>query len=154
MIKYVQYFYQAGIERAYARVDREFLSLLEDLASDPKRPFYREGRPVDDMHKRLVESIPKEDRQLFSADRLLSFRGETKGRGPSLQAVVAEPPAGCDFAYADIDLDLGNALQDIAGFIVHMGELVGGEPTNHLDLREKLAKTSAEPYLYYKLASG
>jgi len=40
-----------------------------------------------------------------------------------LQAVVAEPPAGCDFTFADIDLDLGNPLQDVVGFVVHMGEL-------------------------------
>jgi hypothetical protein len=34
---------------------------------------------------------------------------------------------------------------------VHMGELVGGDPTNHLDLRKKLAKTSAGDFLYYKV---
>ena len=151
LIEHVQRFYQMGTERGYARVDREFLPRLEELASDPSKPFYREGRPVDDMHKKLIESIPKDIRQLFSPDRLLSFRGETRGGGPSLQAVVAEPPAGYDFTFADIDLDLGNALQDVAGFVVHMGELVGGDPTNHLDLRKKLAKTSAADFLYYTL---
>ena len=149
LIEHVQSFYEIGLERAYARVDREFLPRLEELANDPKKPFYREGRPVDSMHKRLIESIPKDIRQLFSADRLLSFRGEGS---PSLQTVVAEPPAGYDFTFADIDLDLGNALQDVAGFIVHMGELVSGDPTNHLDLRKKLAKTAAADLLYYKLA--
>jgi hypothetical protein len=148
LIEHVQSFYQIGTERAYARVDREFLTRLEELANDPRKPFYREGRPKDSMHKKLIESIPKEIRQLFSPDRLLSFRGE---KSPSLQAVVAEPPAGYDFTFADIDLDLGNPLQDIVGFIVHMGELVGGDPTNHLDLRKKLAKTSAGDFLYYKL---
>jgi len=149
LIEHVQSFYQIGTERAYARVDREFLPRLDELASDPKRPFYREGRPVDSMHKKLIESIPKDIRPQFSPDRLLSFRGEGS---PSLQAVVAEPPAGYDFTFADIDLDLGNALQDVAGFVVHMGELLGGDPTNHLDLRKKLAKTSAGDFLYYKLA--
>jgi len=149
LIEQVQSFYQIGLERAYAKVDREFLPRLEELANDPRRPFYREGRPVDSMHKRLIESIPKEIRQLFSPDRLLSFRGEGS---PSLQTVVAEPPAGYDFTFADIDLDLGNALQDVAGFIVHMGELVSGDLTNHLDLRKKLAKTAAADFLYYTLA--
>jgi hypothetical protein len=148
LIAHVQSFYQIGTERAYAKVDPEFLRRLEQLADDPKKPFYREGRPKDSIHKRLIESIPKEIRHLFSPDRLLSFRGE---RSPSLQAVVAEPPAGYGFTFADIDLDLGNPLQDVAGFVVHMGELVGGDPTNHLDLRKKLAKTSAGGFLYYKV---
>jgi hypothetical protein len=148
LIEQVQGFYQIGPERAYATVDREFLSRLEELASDPRKPFYREGRPTASMHKRLVATIPKEIRHLFSPDRLLSFRGE---RSPSLQTVVAEPPAGYDFTFADIDLDLGNPLQDVAGFIVHMGELVDEDPTNHLDLRKKLAKTSAKEFLYYEV---
>lgn len=152
LIEHVQSFYQIGTERAYAKVDREFLTRLEKLASDPQKPFYREGRPKDSIHKKLIESIPKEIRQQFSPDRLLSFRGETRDGGPSLQAVVAEPPAGCDFTFADIDLDLGNPLQDVVGFVVHMGELMGGDPTNHLDLRRTLAKTSAGDFLYYKLA--
>jgi hypothetical protein len=148
LIAHVQGFYQVGTERGCAKVDREFLPRLEALAIDPKKPFYREGRPVDAMHKQLIESIPKDTRPLFSADRLLSFRGEGS---PSLQAVIAEPPAGTDFAFADIDLDLGNALQDCAGFVVHMGELLSGDPTNHLDLRKTLAKTRAADFLYYKV---
>src|SRR5439155_16717090 len=118
LIEHVQGFYQIGAERAYANVDREFLTRLEELANDPKKPFYREGRPKDSMHRKLIESIPKEVRTQFSPDRLLSFRGE---KSPSLQAVVAEPPAGYAFTFADIDLDLGNPLQDIVGFVVHMG---------------------------------
>jgi hypothetical protein len=152
LIDHVQSFYEIRTERAYAKVDPEFLPRLEELAKDPKKPFYREGAPKDSMHKKLIESIPKDIRPLFSPDRLLSFRGETRAGGPSLQAVVAVPPAGSLFTFADIDLDLGNPLQDVAGFIVHMGELVGGDPTNHLDLRKKLAKTSAGIFLYYKVA--
>lgn len=147
LIEQVQGFYEIRNDRAYAKVDREFLNRLEELASDPNKPFYREGRPKADTHKRLIETIPADIRPLFSPDRLLSFRGE---KSPSLQAVVAEPPAGYDFTFADLDLDLGNPLQDVAGFIVHMGEL-GGDPTNHLDLRKKLAKTSAKNFLYYRV---
>ena len=148
LIRHVRGFYEVGNERAYAKVDREFLTRLEELASDPKKPFYREGRPKADIHKKLIDPIPADIRPLFSPDRLLSFRGE---KSPSLQAVVAEPPAGYAFTFADIDLDLGNPLQDVVGFIVHMGELVGGNPTNHLDLRKKLAKTAAGAFLYYKV---
>jgi hypothetical protein len=149
LIEQVRNFYQIGTERAYGQVDREFLTRLEELANDPKKPFYREGRPKAAIHKKLIESIPREIRPLFSPDRLLSFRGE---KNPSLQAVVAEPPAGYDFTFADLDLDLGNPLQDIVGFIVHMGELVSGDPTNHLDLRKKLAKTPAGNFLYYRVS--
>jgi hypothetical protein len=148
LISQVQRFYQIGNERGFARVDREFLTRLEELANDPKKPFYREGRPKGAIHRKLIDTIPREIRPLFSPDRLVSFRGEAH---PSLQAVVAEPPPGYAFTFADIDLDLGNPLQDVAGFIVHMGELAGGDPTNHLDLHKKLAKTAAKEFLYYKV---
>ena len=55
--------------------------------------------------------------------------------------------------FADIDLDLGNPLQDIAGFVVHIGELLNGRPTNHLDLRKTLGAGKAKPYLYYTVKS-
>ena len=50
-------------------------------------------------------------------------------------------------------MDLGNPLQDVLGFVVHMGELLSGKPTNHLDLRKKLLKTRAAPFLYYTVAT-
>jgi hypothetical protein len=136
--------------RAYATVDRELFDTLEDLSDDNQKPFYREGYPQADIHLKLLEKIPEppERRPLFPRDSLVSFRGEG---GPSLQAVVARPPAGLDYTYADLDLDLGNPLQDLAGFVVHMGELVTGKPTNHLDLRKALAKGSAKPFLYYTI---
>ena len=34
-----------------------------------------------------------------------------------------------------------------------MGELFSGKPTNHLDLRKKLAKGKAEEFLYYTIPS-
>jgi hypothetical protein len=46
---------------------------------------------------------------------------------------------------------LSNPLQDVVGFFVHMGELLDGKPTNHLDLRKKLAKTKAGDFLYYRV---
>jgi hypothetical protein len=36
--------------------------------------------------------------------------------------------------------------------VVHVGELIDRSPTNHLDLRQRLAKTSAGPFLPYDLA--
>ncbi len=150
LIEQIQHFYSVGNDRAYARVDRELLTRLEALATG-RKPFYREGRPTAAIHKKLIESISPETRHLFDPDDLLSFRGEGS---PSLQVVVATPPAGYTFTYAEFDLDLGNALQDVAGFVVHMGELLDGTPTNHLDLRKKLARSRASDFLYYTVQAA
>jgi hypothetical protein len=151
LIAQVESMYFVSNDRAYARVTSGLLSRLEGLSLDRNQPFYREGRPKADIHKLLVASIPAAECQLFSADRLVSFRGEGS---PSLQVVVAEPPPGHPVAFAEFDLDLGNALQDVVGFVVHMGELLDGKATNHLDLRRKLAGKSAatRPFLYYTIA--
>ena len=68
--------------------------------------------------------------------------------------VILPPPPSLAHTYAEFDLDLGNALQDLMGFVVHMGELLDGKPTNHLDMRKKLAKTSARPFLYYTVTEA
>jgi hypothetical protein len=136
-------------DRAYARVHRDLFARLEDLAADDTKPFYREGRPHADIHLRLLNEVPDDEKPLFSPESLVSYRGE--GR-PSLQTVIARPPIGFAHTYAEFDLDLGNALQDLEGFIVHMIELADGKPTNHLDLRKKLAKTRAREFLYYEIA--
>ena len=52
-----------------------------------------------------------------------------------MQVVVAIPPPDLPHTYAEFDLDLANPLQDVLGFFVHMGELLDGKPTNHLDMR-------------------
>ena len=137
-------------DRAYATVDRELYEALEDLSDDDQKPFYREGYPQADIHLRLLARIPEppERLALFPRESLVSYRGEG---APSLQAVVATPPAGLDYTYADLDLDLGNPLQDFVGFVVHMGELLSGKVTSHLDLRKQLAKGAAKPYLYYTI---
>ena len=136
-------------DRAYMRVDRAFLERVEDLVLDPARRFYREGPPAARIHGRLLDEIPAAERPGFT--RLISFRGEGK---PSLQMVIAVPPVASPHTYAEFDLDLANPLQDVLGFIVHMGELLDGKPTNHLDLRKSLAKTKAKDFLYYTVAAG
>ena len=134
-------------DRAYMKVDRAMLKRVEDLARDPKKPFFREGKPAAKIHGRLLDSI--QEKQGFS--ELLSFRGEG---GPSLQMVIAVPPVDSPHTYAEFDLDLGNPLQDVLGFVVHMGELLDGKPTNHLELRKALAKSKAGGFLYYKVTEG
>lgn len=152
LVQYVQHTFWVSNDRLYAKVDRQLLSALESLALDPRKPFYREGRPKSDVHLKLLDAIPESSdiKRLFTPEGLCSFRAE--GR-PSLQAVIAQPPAGLAHTYAEFDLDLGNPLQDLAGFVVHMGELLDSTITNHLDLRKELAKTTAAEYLYYTLTT-
>jgi hypothetical protein len=137
-------------DRIYAKVDRTMLDRLNALALDPDKPFYAEGRPRSAIHGRLLSSIPEPTDVRARFRDLLSFRGEGK---PSMQAVIAVPPADLPHTYAEFDLDLGNPLQDILGFVVHMGELLDGKPTNHLDLRKTLAKTKAGKFIYYRVAA-
>lgn len=150
LIGLVERFHVVENDRVYARVHADLLQRLETLSLDARRPFYREGRPHADIHRKLVAAIPPADQPFFSADRMVSFRGEGN---PSLQAVLAEPAPGCPCAYADLDLDLGNALQDVVGFVVHMGELLDGKQTNHLDLRRSLAarKAKTRDFIYYTI---
>ena len=142
-----------GNDRLYAKVDRQLPAMLETLALDPKKPFCREGRPKSDVHLQLLDAIREspEVKRLFMPEGLRSFRNE--GR-PSLQVVIAEPPAGLGHTYAEFDLDLRNPLQDVVGFVVHMGELLNSTVTNHLDLRRTLAKSVAGPFLYYSIVTA
>ena len=70
-----------------------------------------------------------------------------------MQAVVGVPQERGNPYFADLDIDLGNPLQDIQGFIIHMTELAGG-PTDHLALFKKLSKDKhSGPYLGYTLTA-
>lgn len=149
LIEQVHELFWISNDRAYARVHRDLFARLETLAADNNRPFYREGRPHAEVHLRLLNEIPDAEKPLFSPESLVSFRGEGS---PSLQTVIARPPVGSAHTWAEFDLDLGNALQDLEGFIVHTLELVDGKPTNHLDLRKQLATTHARDFLYYEIA--
>jgi hypothetical protein len=124
--------------------------LLNVLVLDPDKPFFAEGKPHAPIHGRLLSAIPESIEARSRFRDLLSFRGE--GR-PSMQVVMAVPPADSPHTYADFDLDLGNPLQDLLGFVVHIGELLDGKPTNHLDLRKSLARRAAE-FLPYKVVAA
>ena len=152
LIDSVTSLFRAREERAYAKVATSFFSTVSQLADRDDKPFYREGHPTAKIHEELISSVWDDEpgtNPYFSADGLLSFRAE--GR-PSLQLVISTPQVNFDHTFVDVDLDLGNPLQDLAGLFVHVGELLDGKPTNHLDLLKKLAKGKAKPYLYYTLA--
>ena len=68
--------------------------------------------------------------------------------------LTALPPAGAGAYCAEFDIDLGNPLQDVTGFLVHVGEVLGPKKTDHLGLYKKLAKDKKiKPFLGYKIES-
>jgi hypothetical protein len=146
LLRNVQHVFFADVDRIYARVDGEMLTRLQALARDPSKPFFDEGSPRSSGHRRLLDRISSVEGGVDSY-RLQSFRQE--GRN-SMQAVVAVPPDPTRNFYADLDIDLGNPLQDVVGFVVHMGELLDPGRTDHLALREKLGKNATlSKFLFY-----
>jgi len=141
-------------ERCYAEISPDFFERVSTLSEDDDRDVYPEGRPHADIHNLLIAAIGQFEpaaNGVFTEEGLLSFRAEGS---PSLQMVIATPNAPYQSRFVDLDLDLGNPLQDVAGLIVHIGELLNGQPTNHLDLRKKLSKGKAAQYLYYNVVSS
>lgn len=152
LIKDVSSIFFADVDRVYARVNSNFLVNLQALAADDNKPFYLEGAPKASVHAELLDSIAawEGDAHLF---HLLSFRQEGK---PAMQAVVAVPPGGdaTRTYYADLDIDLGNPLQDVEGVLIHFGELLAPGKTDHLKLAATLAKGATADFLYYKVVKG
>ncbi len=148
LIDQVNSVFFCGAERIYARVQAELFNRLQDLADDPERPFYAEGTPTSPMHKKLLDAIQRHGWGSPGDYSLFSFRQEGN---PSMQVVVAAPNVSTAPFCADCDIDLGNPLQDLQGFAIHMGELLGGKATDHLDLHDKLAKGATKRYLYYSV---
>ena len=122
---------------------------LSDIANNR---VYAEGAPHAKIHEELLTAIGAFDSAAlgqFDAKGLRSFRAE--GR-PSLQMVIARPTTIFPMEFADLDLDLGNPLQDVVGLCIHIGELLDGKPTNHLDLRARLQQNAA-PFVYYTIVA-
>jgi hypothetical protein len=144
---HVQRIFLTDVERIYVEVDEDMLDQLRQLSADPMRPFYDEGPPASPDHMRLLKSasVPNHALQSFRQD----------GRN-SMQVVIAYPPGetGPPRYFADVDIDLGNPLRDIEGFVIHMGELLTGQDTDHLTLHDALAKAKqpTAPYIYYDVA--
>lgn len=140
-------------DRIYAAAPRRLLDDLVELAAMPSRPVYDEGAPKHPIHQRLLACIGpnglglEPDGEQYT---LQSFRSEGS---PSLQVVVASPPDGGQKRnyYADLDLDLGNPLQDLWGLLVHAGEVLLLGETDHLALAKKLAKGDTADFCYYRV---
>jgi hypothetical protein len=142
-LTHVRRIFHTDVERIYVETDDELLTRLRALSKEDERPFYDEGKPASPDHLRLLTASSSPNHELES------FRQD--GRN-SMQVVVAYPPGSGDGRYfADVDIDLGNPLRDLQGFVIHMGELLTGTDTDHLKLHDALAaaKQPTAPYIYY-----
>jgi hypothetical protein len=157
LIANVRSLFFAAFDRVYVSVDPQFHRSLGVLAGDNQQSFYYEGEPLSSVHRRLIDELVDEKFEPPDARfHLESFREQGTR---CMQAVVAIPldstARGPSAAwYADLDIDLGNPLQDVEGLVIHCGELT--DPfglTDHLDLREDLATQPAGEYLYYDVTT-
>jgi hypothetical protein len=156
LIEHVKSVLCAETDRIYVAATAQLLEDLQTLSARPARPVYAEGSPKAAIHRRLLDRVGPAGLNLepdADAFRLLSFRCEGS---PSLQLVVASPPGGDPARphYADLDLDLGNPLQDLAGLFTHFGEVLDPGQTDHLELAKKLARGSADDFCYYRVVRG
>lgn len=143
--RHVRRIFYCDVDRIYMEVDGSMLQRVKDLAADPARPFYSEGPPAHPAHKRLLAAIPEPEG--YTLD---SYREEGH---PSMQIVFAVPPANSGRPlFAECDIDLGNPLQDVAGLLVHIPEVVGGARTDHLAMWPKLMEGKTGSYLPYTVA--
>ena len=144
----VQSVFFAECDRIYAQVTPAFYKRLQ--ADDQgNQGFIKEGRPRSPTHKRLLDRM--EEKGLGDPDsfELVSFR---QGGSPGMQAVVAVPKSGRGRHFADIDIDLGNPLEDVRGFAIHLGELIDPDITDHLALHDVLRHPPTGEFLLYELA--
>ncbi|HEV8236853.1 MAG TPA: hypothetical protein VGP84_19720, partial [Gemmatimonadaceae bacterium] len=141
-------------DRIYASVQPELHERLLDLTVGDAAIVEDEGTPFDAVHDELLANLPvAPDAAVSDHYSLDSFRAD--GR-PSLQTVVAIPPSGDPHGYyADFDLDQADSLQDLAGFVVHMGEIANGTLTDHFALHDKLSQDPAiKPFIYYSVTNA
>jgi len=148
LINEVVNIFAVGAERVYARVTPGFHEDLQALARDARHPFYYEGPPTAPIHRRLLDAA-QDAMQMPVTSLTHSLESYRQGGRTCMQAGIAVPKAADGAYFADLDIDLGNPLQDVAGFVTHIIEL-GGGPTDHLDLRALLDKDKhAQPFLGY-----
>ena len=140
----------AATDRVFATVTPTLLTLLKNRSTGPRQQVFAEGEPRGRVHRKLLDRIEADGRAQPGAYVLQSFRARGK---PSLQAVVAYPEGNPDIGphFADLDLDLGNPLEDLSGLLIHMGELANSGRTDHLKLRGALVKGKTKPFVYYRI---
>jgi hypothetical protein len=149
LIAHVNRLFFAATDRIYTEVAPELFPALQALAAPGEtRRFMYEGSPTSATHRKLLTRVEQDGLGQAADYSLHSFRESGKF---CMQAVVAVPHTAGRPHFAEFDIDLGNPLEDVQGFVIHMGELAGGGTTDHFDLRDKLAKGALKEFLYYRV---
>jgi len=153
LLSHVHQVFFADVDRCYGAVDGRLFDRLNALTRSADKPFSADSLPLALVHRKLLRRIKsvESDADKF---RLHSFRQRGKN---SLQVIVAVPPGGDPSRrfYAEFDIDLGNPVHDLEGFFIHLGELLAPGKTDHLKLRDKLAKDqTVREFLYYRVIDG
>ncbi len=151
LLSHVRDVFFAATDRIYATAEPSLLQRLVTLSDGPRTKFHKEGSPTGGVHAALLFRIEDDRRVQPGTYQLMSFRAKGK---PSLQAVVAYPKDGVTgiHHYVDLDLDLGNPLEDVVGFLIHMGELLNPGRTDHFKLFKTLKQGKAGEFLGYRIA--
>lgn len=144
----------ADVDRVYAAANPELRNDLEAFVN--KKGWVFEGFPKAAIHRRVVVDAIKRFRPELSGKtesdfNLASYR---QGGRNSLQIVIAEPKFAHPRIYADLDIDLGNPLWDLSGFIVHLGELLDPSRTDHFDLHRKLSRGDTDDFVFYDIVES
>jgi len=142
----------------FAEVDRIYGAASPALKTDldgfvAKKGWVFEGRPTASIHQKVVRDALKRFKTDLAGKKLedFSLSSYRQGGRNSLQVVVAEPKFEHPAVYADLDIDLGNPLWNLDGFIVHLGELIDSGRTDHFSLHEKLNKGDTEDFVFYQI---
>lgn len=142
---------QVEVDHMRARVSPALRGALREIhASFPGVVF--KDRSIDSSHTRAIEAIAPD---FGLTPGRIDFESYRFAGAPSLQIVMGFPDTQATATaadhIADIDLDLGNPLQDVRGLVVHVGELFD-DGLDHVRLRDRLCDTPAGPFLYYEAA--
>jgi hypothetical protein len=144
LCEHVKSVFFAGVDRIYIAADRRYRDVLVAIPE-----ISHEGKPTAAIHQQLIQRIPGGAGRKFDLE---SFRVREFN---SLQSVLAIPEDGGDTIFVDVDIDLGNPLSSLGGLIVHIGELINPDPTDHLRLFHKLREQPGlSDFLYYGLSKA
>jgi hypothetical protein len=142
LIRNIESIFFVDLDRIYVVAHESLWRRLQSLTVAGPRRFYEDRGRLHPIHRRLI------DRAGVTGYTLYSFR---QGGKHPLQIVVAVPPDRGGRYYAEIDLDLANPYYDVAGLLIHAGEVVSLKRIDHVAMREYLARSpDVGPYIYYR----
>ena len=154
LIRSVREVAYAESDRVYLRVDEDFHPklMLQVADTPPGRSFLSEGRPKAPIHYAFPERLlhRRLDARQRKALGLSSFRERAR---PALQVITFRRGDVGTPDYAELDIDLGNPLLDVLGFVTHLGELAAPGRTDHFDMHRRLSRRKrVGPLLGYEIA--